>query len=288
MPTPATAIVDNVTVRIPTAAGVVHAATGVSLTLPPGQITALVGESGCGKSILASVLCGLLPTAARCTGTLTIAGHDMSTATERHWRRLRGRTVGLAAQSAAASFTPNRTIGRQLAETIAAVDAATDPAVLLEQVGLDPHTQHLYPHELSGGMAQRVAVAAAITADPPLLVADEPTAGLDPDATSTILGLLRSHADRGAAVLLITHDLHALETTGVADQIAVMYASRIVETGRAAAVFASPQHEYTRALLAALPARGLHPIPGMPPELTDLNPTYTFADRLAATTKATR
>ncbi|WP_137726389.1 ABC transporter ATP-binding protein [Prescottella subtropica] len=288
MPTAATAIVDRLTVHIPTPVGVVHAATDVSLAIPAGQITALVGESGCGKSVLASALCGLLPAGARHTGTLTIAGRDMSTATERSWRRLRGRTIGLAAQSAAASFTPNRTIGRQLAETIAAVDATTSPTALLEQVGLAPHTQHLYPHELSGGMAQRVAVAAAITANPPLLVADEPTAGLDPDTTRTILTLLRAHADAGGAVLLITHDLHALETTGVADQIAVMYASRIIETGRATDVLASPRDDYTRALLAALPTRGLHPIPGMPPELTDLDPNCTFADRLAATRKVTQ
>lgn len=285
---PATATVIDLTVRIPTAAGHVHAATNVSLTMPAGNVTALVGESGCGKSVLASTLCGLLPPGTRLTGVVTIAEHNMSLAGDRQWRKLRGCIVGLAAQSAAASFTPTRTIGSQLAETIAAVNADTHPHALLERVGLGPHVQHLYPHELSGGMAQRVAVAAAIAANPPLLIADEPTAGLDPDATLTVLELLRAHADAGGAVLLITHDLHALDVTGVADQIAVMYASRIVETGSARAIFDSPRHEYTRALLAALPSRGLHPIPGMPPELTNLDPNYTFADRLAATGKAPR
>lgn len=277
---------EGYTVRIPTRDGrirrSVHAATDVTLALAPGTLTALVGESGCGKSILASALCGLLPGAAAARGTLRIAGRDMAAAGERHWRELRGRAVGLAAQSAATSLTPVRTVGSQLDETIRALGADTTTPVLLEHVGLGREVADLFPHELSGGMAQRVAVAAAIAGNPPILVADEPTAGLDPELTARILALLRARADAGAAVLLITHDLQALETTGVADTLAVMYAGRIVETGPAAVVLAAPAEDYTAALLAALPTRGLHPIPGMPPELTDLPDSYTFADRLAA------
>ncbi|APE12759.1 ABC transporter ATP-binding protein (plasmid) [Rhodococcus sp. 2G] len=275
------ALVDDLTVRIHTRAGVVHAATEVSLALASGTITALVGESGCGKSILASALSGLLPAGSLRRGTIIVDGRDMSRARERHWQTLRGRTVGFAPQSAAASFSPIRTIGRQLTETISALDTATTVEALLGHVGLPPHLQHSYPHELSGGMAQRIGLAAALCADPPLLLADEPTAGLDPQATAHVLRLLRAHADRGAAVLLITHDVQALENLGVADDIAVMYAGRIVEAGPATTVLNQPSHDYSRALLAALPSRGLHPIPGLPPELTNLDPTYTFADRAA-------
>ncbi|MDN5760424.1 MAG: ABC transporter ATP-binding protein, partial [Tomitella sp.] len=276
--------VTGLTVRIPTGSGGrtrwVHAATDVSITLPAGTVTALVGESGCGKSILASTLCGLLPAGSRVDGRIHIEGQDMSGAGDKRWRKVRGGTVGLAAQSASTSFTPTRTIGSQLDETIGALGADTTSTALLEQVNLTADVARMYPHELSGGMAQRVGLAAAIIAAPPVLVADEPTAGLDPDTTSRILTLLRARADAGAAVLLITHDLQALEHGHAADQLAVMYAGRIVEHRAASDVLAHPRDAYTRALLDALPSRGLHPIPGSPPELTGLDDTYTFADRL--------
>lgn len=275
--------VEHLTLRIPTRTGKwVHASTDITLPLPAGQVTALVGESGCGKSILASALTGMLPAGTRTSGGIHVDGHDMSAAGEGTWARLRGRTIGLAAQSAAQSFTPTRTVGSQLDETIRCLLADTTSSILLTQVGLDPHTTgSLYPHQLSGGMAQRVGVAAAFAAGPAVLVADEPTAGLDPHTTARILTLLRQHADTGAAVLLITHDLHSLEQGGWADQLAVMYAGRLVEHGPAADVFTHPRDAYTRALLAALPSHGLHPIPGSPPELTGLADTYTFADRIA-------
>src|SRR5699024_8649462 len=145
--------------------------------------TALVGESGCGKSILASALCGLLPAGSHVSGAITVLGRDMTGARERDWRPLRGSAVGLAAQSAAAAFTPVRTIGSQLAEAIEAArdaDARTgsDLPALLASVELDAAVADLYPHELSGGMAQRVAVASALAGRPDVIVADEPTAGL--------------------------------------------------------------------------------------------------------------
>ncbi|WP_182345786.1 ABC transporter ATP-binding protein [Tomitella gaofuii] len=292
---PAAATVRGLTVRIPARVGRrrawVHAATDVDLDLAPGTVTALVGESGCGKSILASALCGMLPDGTRTAGTTTIDGRTMTGAKEKDWRRLRGRTVALATQSAAASFTPVRAIGPQLAEVLHAVGvtgsargapARAAVADLLARVHLGPDTARLYPHELSGGMAQRVAVAAALAGAPPVLVADEPTAGLDPGLAAHVLGLLREAADGGAAVLLITHDLQSVESTGVADHCAVMYAGRIVERGTTGSVFSAPAHAYTAALLAALPSRGLHPIPGAPPELTDLDPQHDFAARLRA------
>lgn len=258
----------------------VHAATDVDLDLSAGTVTALVGESGSGKSMLANALCGLLPAGTKVQGSLRIGGREMSTATERQWGGLRGRTLGLAAQAGEMSFTPVRTVGSQIAETIKALGAPTTTKALLARVGLAATAADLYPHELSGGMAQRVALAAAVAGHPPVLIADEPTAGLDPELASHIVRLLRSAADEGAAVLLITHDLQLVESTAVADRLAVMYAGRIVEIRPSAAVFAGPAHPYTAALLAALPARGLHQMPGEPPQLTNLAADHDFSDRL--------
>ncbi|MFE5336748.1 dipeptide/oligopeptide/nickel ABC transporter permease/ATP-binding protein [Isoptericola sp. NPDC056573] len=283
--------VRGLTLRLPAGGRWVHAATDVDLTLRAGEITALVGEAGCGKSVLASALCGLLPPGTRATGSVRVAGDELLGAPERRWRDLRGRVVGLSMQSAAASFTPVRTVGAQLAETLAALGAASeDPEStvpdLLARVGLRPDDGDRYPHELSGGMAQRAALAAALAGDPAVLLADEPTAGLDPELAAQVLGLLREVADAGTAVLLVTHDLQALETSGVADRLAVMYAGRVVEEGGTGAVLRAPRHDYTAALLGALPSRGLVPVPGTPPELTDLDPATSFADRLGAAGQA--
>ncbi|MFE6968329.1 ATP-binding cassette domain-containing protein [Isoptericola sp. NPDC057653] len=284
--------VRGLTLRLPAGDRWVHAATDVDLDLRAGEITALVGEAGCGKSVLAACLCGLLPAGARATGSVRVLGAELLGAPERRWRRVRGRVVGLSLQSGASSFTPVRTLGAQLAETLAAVapragGAASGVPELLARVGLDPADAALYPHELSGGMAQRAGLAGALAGDPDVLLADEPTAGLDPALTARVLRLLRAVADAGTAVLLVTHDLQALETTAVADRLAVMYAGRVVEEGAADDVLRAPRHDYTAALLGALPSRGLVPIPGTPPELTDLDPATSFADRLRARTPST-
>ena len=276
---------EGFTSRIPThlegRSAWVHAATDINMALMARTVTALVGESGSGKSMLANALCGLLPSGTRVQGSIRIAGREMATATQREWRTLRGRTLGLTAQSGGMSFTPVRTVGSQLVETMRALGVRTTTSALLARVGLGPATADLYPHELSGGMAQRVALAAALVGRPPVLIADEPTAGLDPELAQHVVGLLRSAADDGAAVLLITHDLQLVESTAVADRLAVMYAGRIVESGPCASVLAGASHPYTTALLAALPARGLHPMPGEPPQLTNLADNYDFSDRLS-------
>lgn len=273
------------TSRIPTRlagrAAWVHAATDIDLALGAGTVTALVGESGSGKSMLANALCGLLPAGTTVQGSIRISGWEMSTATQRQWRTLRGRTLGLTAQSGELSFTPVRTVGSQLIETMKALGIATTTKELLARVGLSPATADLYPHELSGGMAQRVALASALAGRPSVLIADEPTAGLDPELATHVLGLLRSAADQGAAVLLITHDLQLVESTAVADRLAVMYAGRIVESGACTQVLTQPSHPYTAALLAALPARGLHQMPGEPPQLTNLAEDHAYVDRFS-------
>lgn len=280
--------VRGLTVRIPTRLGRrgawVHACTDVALAVRAGSVHALVGESGCGKSVLASTLVGLLPGGTQASGSVRLGDVDLSAALERpadpRWRGIRGRVVGFVPQSSATFLTPHRTVRRQLRETCRALAASATPAELFDRVGLPERALDLFPHELSGGMAGRAAVAFALAGDPAVLVADEPTASLDPDLTRHVLDLLRACADAGTAVLLITHDLAALDRAGIADDLSVMYAGRIVESGPAATLFEHPVHAYTRALLRALPENGLHPIPGMPPSLTDLDPRVRFEDRL--------
>lgn len=283
MTTPALTL-DGLTVRIPTAAGTVHAASDVDLTLTAGQVHALVGESGCGKSVVGAAICGLLPTAATVHGRITLhhpdGPIDLISARPRTWRQVRGHRIAWIPQSAATYLTPVRTVGAQLDETCRHLQSVHTPAALLTRAGLEPTVASLYPHELSGGMTQRATIALALAGDPQVIVADEPTSNLDPTLTDHILRLLRAAADAGAAVLLISHDLDSLPT--YADHVAVMYASRIVETGPTAEVFADPWHPYTRDLLAALPSGGLHPIPGMPPMLTDLSNDCVYHQRRPA------
>ncbi|MCZ4590441.1 ABC transporter ATP-binding protein [Rhodococcus opacus] len=277
--------ITGLTVRIPTTAGIVHAATDVDLTLTSGQVHALVGESGCGKSVVGSAICGLLPSTATVQGRITLhradgPDADLAAAGSRTWRTIRGHRIAWIPQSAATYLTPVRTVGDQLAETCRHLHSAHPPTALLARVGLEQSVADLYPHELSGGMAQRAAIAFALAADPQVIIADEPTSNLDPELTEHTLQLLRAAADAGSAVLLISHDLDTLPVH--TDHVAVMYASRIVETGPTAAVFAGPWHPYTRDLLAALPTGGLRPIPGMPPTLTDLPGDCVYHQRRPA------
>ncbi|MBT2439522.1 ABC transporter ATP-binding protein [Streptomyces sp. ISL-36] len=271
----------------------VAAVTDADFDLAAGECLALVGESGCGKSVLASALLGLLPGNAETTGTATLDGIDLLAADERTLARtVRGRRVGLVPQSPAAHLTPVRTVRSQLEESARELTgvprrerrAAAEAAAARAAFPAD----HLdrYPHELSGGLAQRAATALALIGDAPLLLADEPTTGLDRDLVERTADELRRHVDEGRALLLITHDLVAAER--IADRVVVMYAGRIVETTAAHRFFAGqgPRHPYARGLLNALPDREFVPIPGMPPELTDLPQGCAFAPRCARATEA--
>ncbi|SEG66932.1 peptide/nickel transport system ATP-binding protein [Saccharopolyspora kobensis] len=249
----------------------VRAVTDATLRLRPGRVLALVGESGCGKSVLASALLGLLPGNAEVRGkALLRGGIELLSAPEPVLAgQVRGRMVGLVPQSAGTHLTPVRTARSQLVETIRALDGPADADALAERVGLDPAALDRYPHELSGGMAQRVALALALAGNPQIVLADEPTTGLDRPLVHRTVDLLAETATEDRAVLMITHDLAAARR--VATDIAVMYASRIVEAGPAAEVLAEPWHPYTAGLLAALPDGGFRPIPGHPPVLTELD-----------------
>lgn len=286
---------DRLSVRfhLPSARGrasrTVHAVTDLSFGLAAGKVLALVGESGCGKSVLATTVLGLLPGNARVRGEVRLHitdGDDLDLLRcpePELAGRVRGREVALIPQSAATHLTPVRTVRSQLAETVRLLTRRSGPAIgerigeLADLVGLDRTDLDRYPHQLSGGMASRVAVASALVADPAVLIADEPTAGLDSALVERTVDRLRRLADAGHAVFLITHDIGAAER--VADDLAVMYAGRLVEFGPAAEVIADPWHDYTRGLLAARPGAGFVPIPGHPPELTDLPPGCPFHER---------
>lgn len=267
---------DAVSIRIPlpgTPRRWVYPARDLTLRFPSGAITAIVGESGCGKSVLALAVLGLLPGGAQTSGSLLAAGVDVLDASETDLHELRGRRIGLVPQSAATHLTPVRTIGSVVAETLRHHRLPSSPgdvAELLGRVDLPAGTAARYPHEISGGMAQRVLVALACAPNPAVLVADEPTSALDAHSAELVLRELRAQASRGAAVLLITHDL--VTARAVADRIAVMYAGQLLEAGPADVVLRAPAHDYTGALLAALPENGLTPPPGAPSSLVDPDP----------------
>jgi len=271
-----------------------HAAVnGVSFTLEKGEILGLVGESGCGKSTVASSLMRLLPGNARIGGgSVRLDGADLTALPEAEMRKLRGRRMGMIFQNPMTALDPAFRIGGQIEETLRAhlkLDRATARAQalsLLQAVGIAAAEERLraYPHELSGGMRQRVALAIAMSCNPDLLIADEPTTALDVTIQAQILHLIRSLLvkDRGAGALLITHDLGVVAR--VCDRVAIMYAGEIVETGPVAAILGAPLHPYTQALLRAAPsdraARGQLPtIPGRVPPLTDRPAGCAFRER---------
>lgn len=267
----------------------VAAVTDVDFEVAAGECLVLIGESGCGKSVLASALLGLLPGNARTRGEARLGELELLGADERTLARtVRGRLIGLVPQSPAAHLTPVRTIRSQLEETVAALTGARGRAAVHEAAEAAAGraafpADHLdrYPHELSGGLAQRAATALALVGDAPLLLADEPTTGLDRDLVDRTVDELRRHVDTrtGRALLVITHDLAA--AARIADRVAVMYAGRVVELTDAVTFFDTPgpRHPYSRGLLDALPDRAFTPVPGMPPELGDLPDGCAFAAR---------
>ena len=238
--------------------GVFHAVENISFDLAKGEILALVGESGSGKSLTSLSVMRLLPEVARMTGRIEIDGDDISSFSRRRMEDVRGAKVGMIFQEPMTSLNPVLTIARQMTEGLIRHDGVTRQVALatvrnsLEDVGFPDPDRVLaqYPHQLSGGMRQRVMIAAALALRPGILIADEPTTALDVTVQAQVLDLLVDLKSRyGSGILLITHDIGVVAET--ADRVAVMRGGRIVETGTVDAVLGAPSHEYTKALLAS-------------------------------------
>ena len=279
-----------------TSAGVVKAVDGVTFDLMEGESLALVGESGCGKSITALSIMRLIPSPPGriLGGTIRFMGEDLLAQDEKTMRDIRGNRIGMVFQEPMTSLNPVLTIGRQLTEAVQrhlghGADAAHARASeLLELVGIPDAANRLraYPHEFSGGMRQRVMIAMALSCNPKLLIADEPTTALDVTIQAQILELIQQvQRELGIAVIVITHNLGVVAR--YVDRINVMYAGRIVERGTLHQVFDEPQHPYTKGLLASVPrldrpkGERLVPIEGMPPDLSNLPPGCAFRERCA-------
>jgi peptide/nickel transport system ATP-binding protein len=273
--------VEDVSVDLPTPRGALRAVDGVDLSLAPGSTLGIVGESGCGKTMLSRAILQLLPKRARLSGRVLFAGRDLLTLAPEELRRLRGPELAVVFQDPMTSLNPVLTIGTQIVETLQAhlgMDSATATrrgVELLAAVGIPAPEQRMrqYPHQLSGGMRQRVAIAIALSCEPKLLIADEPTTALDVTVQAQILDLLaREQQRRHMAMILITHDLGVV--AGRTDEVAVMYAGRVVERAPTPRLFTRMRMPYTEALLAAIPKLDSPPhtplpaIAGRPPDQT--------------------
>ena len=279
-----------------TSAGVVKAVDGVTFDLMEGESLALVGESGCGKSITALSIMRLIPSPPGriLGGAIRFMGEDLLAQDDKAMRDIRGNRIGMVFQEPMTSLNPVLTIGRQLTEAVQRhlgynADAASARAAeLLELVGIPdaPNRLRAYPHEFSGGMRQRVMIAMALSCNPKLLIADEPTTALDVTIQAQILELIQKvQQELGIAVIIITHNLGVVAR--YVDRINVMYAGRIVERGTLHQVFDDPRHPYTQGLLASVPrldkpkGERLIPIEGMPPDLSNLPAGCAFRERCA-------
>ncbi len=288
--------VRDLRVEFASSSGRVHAVNGVSFDLAPHETIGIVGESGCGKSVTSLAILGLLPKPAGhiAGGEVLFEGADLIEMKPDDLRELRGSRISMIFQDPMTSLNPVLTIREQLTEVILAHEkvgrAAADQRAeeLLELVSIPNARQRMrgYPHQLSGGMRQRVMIAMALALQPKLIIADEPTTALDVTIQAQILELLRHvAAETGAAVMLITHDLGVV--AGMTQRIQVMYAGRIVETATTRELFAHPRHPYTVGLLRSIPrlddssGRALIPIDGLPPDLTRLPVGCPFAPRCA-------
>ena len=284
--------IEGLTIEFATERGPITAVRGVDLTVGAGETLCLVGESGCGKSVTCHAVLGLTPPNGRVTGGRVLyRGQNLLAASEREQERLRGRDIAMIFQDPLTSLNPVHPIGRQLAETLvlhtgASQDAAMAEARrLLDLVRMPDSARRLkeYPHQLSGGMNQRVMIAMAMACRPKLIIADEPTTALDVTIQAQILSLLRDMRETaGLSLLLVTHDLGVVAE--MADRVAVMYLGRVVEEATTDALFARPKHPYTAGLLRSMPrvdedVERLEPIEGAVPSLLEMPKGCAFHPR---------
>lgn len=284
--------IKNLRVGIQSQMGKVQAVRGVDLTLKQGEVLAIVGESGCGKSILCKSIMKLLPQSAKIEdGQILINGTDIAPYSDRQMKKLRGKLFSMIFQDPLSSLNPTMTVEAQIAEAVRIHDRSLSREQvhrrvieLMNLVGIQQPEQRckLYPYNFSGGMRQRTVMAIALAGNPRILLADEPTTALDVTIQAQILNLLREIQQKlGTATILVSHDLGVVARA--ADRVAIMYAGKIVEIGTAEEVYYDPRHPYTWGLLQALPAlakgKSLRAIPGMPPTLIDLPKGDAFACR---------
>ncbi|MCS5736064.1 ABC transporter ATP-binding protein [Herbiconiux daphne] len=289
--------VENLHAYIGSPRGVVKAVDGVSFTLGRGEALGIVGESGSGKSVMARAVMGLMPPRSGRTGTLRFDGRDLLGLGRKQLEQIWGTQIAMVFQDPGRSLSPVVRVERQLTEGmrrhlgVSKSEASSRALRLLNEVGVpDPERRlRAYPHELSGGMRQRVMIAVALACEPELLIADEPTTALDVTIQRQVLDLLRRiQRERRMSLMLISHDLHVV--AGQTDRVAVMYAGRMAETGASRTVFDHPRHRYSNALLAATPSiehvrhASLNVIPGALPSPTDPPEGCRFAARCTAAT----
>jgi oligopeptide/dipeptide ABC transporter ATP-binding protein len=273
--------VEGLRVEFWTERGTVHAVNGISFDIAPGETLGIVGESGCGKSVTALALLGILPRAGRVVaGTARFGGNDLLKLSDRDLRRVRGREIAMIFQDPMTSLNPVLTIGRQIREVLQRhfelnrKEAETRAAELLDQVGIPNARARVgdYPHQFSGGMRQRAMIAKALACEPKLLIADEPTTALDVTIQAQILDLLRGLvSERETALIMITHDLGVV--AGMCERVNVMYGGMFMEAAPAERLFEAPRHPYTLGLLQSVPRLDaprrakLHPIEGAPRDM---------------------
>jgi peptide/nickel transport system ATP-binding protein len=294
-PTPETGdpvlAVEDLTVQFRTDDGLVQAVRGVSYQLHSGEVLGIVGESGSGKSVTSLAIMGLLPKTARVTGSIRFDGRDLVNATEKELNQIRGQGISMVFQDPMTSLNPVYPVGDQIAEAITAHhdirrEVARRQAVELLDLVRIPNPQQRaqdYPHQLSGGMRQRVVIAIAMANRPKVIIADEPTTALDVTVQAQILEALQTaQQETGAAMVLITHDLGVI--AGQADRVQVMYAGKLVEAGTVDEIFYTPRMPYTLGLLGSLPRLDvktdrLTPIAGSPPSAMNMPPGCPFSPR---------
>jgi len=284
--------VDDLHVEFRSRGPVVTAVRGVSYSIAPGETMAILGESGCGKSVSAQAIMGILDIPpAHVTGAIRFEGRDMLTMGAEEQRKIRGPGVSMIFQDALSALNPVYTVGDQIGEMFRAhrgtskKDAKAQAVELMDRVRIPAARQRVddYPHQFSGGMRQRVMIAMALALDPKVLIADEPTTALDVTVQAQVMDLLKDlQRDTGMGLILITHDLGVVNE--VADRVAVMYAGRVVETGTIDDVFTRPAHPYTRGLMSSIPlledkGHRLNPIVGAPPTLSRIPSGCSFHPR---------
>jgi oligopeptide/dipeptide ABC transporter ATP-binding protein len=281
----------DLTVSFRTKRGAVPAVDGVSFALGQGEILGIVGESGCGKSTLCTAITGLLPRNAQIGGEINFRAENLLQKSPREMRELRGRDITMVLQNPMTALDPVFSVGGQLKEILrynadmSASERESRSLTMLQRVHIPEPKRRLenYPHQMSGGMKQRVLTAMATALNPALLLADEPTTALDVTIQEQILRLLAEIRDTlGTGIILVTHDLGVVRR--LCDRVVIMYAGRAVETGETEAIFADPKHPYTAALLASIPRIGvrqkrLTAIRGQIPDLRHLPPGCSFAPR---------